>query len=173
MRRKLLGLLPSVRWIPHDIPSQDAPAHKTKYKSRNPFSSKATTESSQHGPIKPRKSTISLTSEPDPELDARTHAQEQSMFFAMLPLEIRRMIYEYAMGEETIHLTIGSKKRFGHFICEDSCDVGAECSCRVLVGGREGERLSSACMKILRVSRRMYDLHFLQPETSHVSRIKN
>ncbi|KAH8724068.1 hypothetical protein GQ44DRAFT_750402 [Phaeosphaeriaceae sp. PMI808] len=158
MKHKLFGLLPSVRWIPHDIPSQDARTLKTKPKSRNPFSSKTRAESSQHGSIKLRKSTISLTSEPDSELDARTHAQGQSMFFAMLPLEIRRMVYEYVMGEETIHLTIGSKKRFGHFICEDcSEDMDTrECTCRVLVGGRDGERLSSACAKMLRVSRRMY-----------------
>jgi hypothetical protein len=36
-----------------------------------------------------------------------------------LPLEIRKMIYEFVMGEETVHLTFGSKKRFGNFICEE------------------------------------------------------
>jgi hypothetical protein len=64
------------------------------------------------------------------------------------------MVYEYVMGEETIHLTMGSKKRFGHFVCEDEAG-GRECGCRVLVGGREGERLSSACVRMLRTCRRM------------------
>ena len=84
------------------------------------------------------------------------------MFFAMLPIELRRQVYEYVMGEETIHLTLGTKKKFGHFICEDSVHgedappQDRECSCRVLVGGRESERLSGACVRLLRVCRRMY-----------------
>jgi hypothetical protein len=83
----------------------------------------------------------------------------QSMMFAMLPLEIRKMVYEYVMGQETVHLTMGSKKKLGHFICED-CDADTDgdtrdCKCRVLVGGREGNRLSSACVRMLMVCRRM------------------
>jgi hypothetical protein len=77
------------------------------------------------------------------------------MFFANLPIEIRKIIYEYVMGERTVHLTMGSKKRFGHFVCEEE-EVGQrECGCRVLVGGRQGERLESACVSILRTCRRM------------------
>jgi hypothetical protein len=85
------------------------------------------------------------------------------MFFARLPLEIRKMVYEYVMGEETVHLTIGAKKRFGHFVCEGEGDVEEkECGCRVLVGGKEGERLDGACMSLVRVCRRMYVLDVMQ-----------
>ncbi|CAO2651866.1 Nn.00g001490.m01.CDS01 [Neocucurbitaria sp. VM-36] len=157
MKAKFRGLLPGIRWTPHDIPSPDASTSK-KSKSRNPFSLRPSDP--YHGELRPRKSTISLTSEPDAELDRRTHAQGQSIFFARLPIELRRMVYEYVMGEETVHLTLGTKKKFGHFICEarDGKVEGGEreCGCRVLVGGRESERLSSACARMLRVCRRMY-----------------
>jgi hypothetical protein len=150
MKSKLLTLLPGVRWVPSDIPSQDA----SRKKSRNPFSIKAHSGFSDVS-LRQRKSTISLSSEPNDEVDARTHAQGQSMFFATLPIEIRKMVYEYVMGEVTIHVTMGSKKRFGHFVCEDG-DVGQrECKCRVLVGGKDGERLDTACVSILRTCRRM------------------
>lgn len=152
MKAKLLTLLPGMRWIPHDIPSQDV-IPKRKTKSRNPFSSR--NADAPHGSLRPRKSNISLTSEPDDEVDARTHAQGQSMFFAKLPLEMRKMVYEYVMGEETVHLTMGTKKRFGHFVCEDQCREEKDCTCRVLVGGREGERLDGACVAMLGVCRRM------------------
>ncbi|KAF2822049.1 hypothetical protein CC86DRAFT_448466 [Ophiobolus disseminans] len=154
MKAKLLTLLPGMRWIPHDIPSQDSAKPKHKSKSRNPFSSKHA--AAPHGALRARKSNISLTSEPDAELDARTHAQGQSMFFAALPLEIRRMVYEYVMGCETVHLTMGMKKRFGHFVCEDQCSGEKECGCRVLVGGREGGRLDGGSVRVLCVCRRMY-----------------
>jgi hypothetical protein len=63
------------------------------------------------------------------------------MFFARLPIEIRKMVYEFVVGEEVVHLTFGARKRFGHFICEDTFDEGGkECGCRVLVGGRGGEK---------------------------------
>lgn len=158
MRARLFNLLPGMRWVPHDLPSQDSAKQRQPKKSRNPFSSKSSSTESRHGTIRARKSTISLNSEPDPELDARTLAQGQSMFFAMLPLEIRKIVYEYVMGEETVHLTMGSKKRFGHFVCEDCGGEGmdaGECRCRVLVGGREGERLCGACVRMLVVCRRM------------------
>jgi len=160
MKAKLLGLLPGMRWIPHDIPSQDSASTKPKTRSRNPFSSNSTTDS-PHGSIRPRKSTISLNSQPDTDLDARTHAQGQSMFFANLPLEIRKMVYEYVMGAEVVHLTMGSKKRFGHFLCEDCVEGEKECGCRVLVGGKEGGRLDGACVRMVVVCRRMYVLSFL------------
>lgn len=73
------------------------------------------------------------------------------------------MVYEYVMGEETVHLTLSTKQKFGHFVCEGRDGGGGveggderECDCRVLVGGRESERLSSACARMLRVCRRMY-----------------
>lgn len=158
MKAKLLGLLPGVRWVPHDIPSQTQSKPKAKPKSRSSrirFSLKSSSDSTT---LQPRKSTISLRSEPNAEIDARTHAQGQSMFFAMLPLEIRRMVYEYVMGEETVHLTFSAKKRFGHFLCERHNQEELEdrdCGCRVLVGGRESEKLSGACVKMLRTCRRL------------------
>jgi hypothetical protein len=79
-----------------------------------------------------------------------------------IPIEIRQMVYEYVMGEETLHLTFGAKKRFGHFICEDSGEDaieegdGRECGCTVLVGGRGGgRRLDSGCVGLVRSCRRM------------------
>lgn len=74
-------------------------------------------------------------------------------------------MYEYVMGEETVHLTFSAKKRFGHFICEDSRYdkeegvnklLDRDCECRVLVGGRESGKLSGACVRLLLVCRRMY-----------------
>lgn len=108
--------------------------------------------------MRPRKSTISLTSEPDVEVDARTHAQGQSTFFARLPIELRQMVYEYVMGAEIVHLTLSTKKkRFGHFICNSEGD-GREYMCRVLVFGKKGARLYSGGVTIARVCRRMYVL---------------
>lgn len=76
------------------------------------------------------------------------------MFFAKLPLELRTMVYEYVMSEGVVHLTMGSKKRFGHFVCEE--EAGRECGCRVLVGGgREGGRLDRGCGGLVRVCRRV------------------
>jgi len=58
-----------------------------------------------------------------------------------------------------VHLTLGAKKRFGHFVCEDACALertGRDCKCRVLVGGRKSEKLNAACLNMLVVCRRMY-----------------
>ncbi len=167
-KKRLLGWLPGIRWIPHDIPSQEQHSlqQDQKPKSRNPFSSSSHKASGDqhhpdHGTLRPRKSTLSLTSEPDPILDARTRVQGQSMFFARLPLELRRMVYDYVMGEETVHLTLSAKKKYGHFICERPNGSGddRECGCRVLVGGRDSGRLDRSCSQLLRVCRRMYGHH--------------
>lgn len=79
------------------------------------------------------------------------------------------MVYDYVMGEATVHLTLGAKKKFGHFVCDATVaragsdalevvdEVGRrECSCRVLVGGRESEKIGRECARLLRVCRRMY-----------------
>lgn len=156
MKGKLLGLLPSIRWIPHDLPSAQE-SHKAKHH-RTIFSRRATTAEPDHGAPPRRKSTLSLNEMPDAEVDARTHAQGQSAFFARLPLEVRKMVYEFVMGAETVHLTLGAKRRFGHFVCETGGgEEEGECTCRVLVGGghRHGGRLSGACVRVLRVCRRM------------------
>jgi hypothetical protein len=108
-------------------------------------------------PLHRRKSTLSLTSVPDPELDAKTHPQGQSIFFAKLPIEIRKMIYELVMGEEeTVHLTLAVKKKFGHFLCDENQAADEECGCRVLVGGREGRRLDRSMLAMLKSCRRLY-----------------
>jgi hypothetical protein len=150
--KSLLSRLPGIRWTPHDIPSAE-PA-PSKPKSRNPFSLKVSPP--EHGTVRPRASTISLTSEPDVDIDARTHAQGQSDFFARLPMELRRMVYEYVMGAEIVHLTLSTKKkRFGHFLCDSEGD-GREYMCRVLVFGKKGTRLYNGGPTILRACRRMY-----------------
>jgi len=156
MKAKLLTLLPGMRWIPHDIPAQEGGKIKTKTTSRNPFSSKHVSSKREinHGTLRPRKSTVSLSGADD----GRTHAQGQSAFFATLPLEIRKMVYEYVVGAETLHLTLGSKRRYGHFVCEEAGEGsrGRECGCRVLVGGKEGKRLDGGCVGMVVVCRRMY-----------------
>jgi hypothetical protein len=160
IKTRFLDMLPSVRWTPHDIASTE---NTSKAKSRSRFSLRSSSLVSSsalahHRPVKKRKSRISLTSIPDPELDARTLHQDQSMFFAELPLEIRRMVYEYVVGSETVHLTLGTKQKFGHFVCEDGDgeSEGRECSCKVLVGGRQSEKLDRACLGMMRTCRRMY-----------------
>lgn len=153
-KKFLLDRLPGIRWAPHDIPSTESSSSKPK--SRNPFALKPSAP--QHGAVRLRKSTLSLTSEPDVEVDARTHAQGQSIFFARLPIELRRMVYEYVMGAEIVHLTLSTKKkRFGHFLCNSDGD-SREYMCRVLVFGKKGARLYSGGVTIARVCRRMYVL---------------
>lgn len=160
MKSKLLTLLPSIRWVPHDIPQPDS-GSKSKPRARphrTLLSRKPSTP--DHGAPRRRKSALSLASAADEEVDARTAPQTQSAFFARLPLEIRTMVYEYVMGAETVHLTLGAKRRFGHFVCAagEQGDKGWEggCGCRVLVGGAgQSGRLSSACLRVLRVCRRM------------------
>ncbi|KAL5399307.1 hypothetical protein PMIN06_007182 [Paraphaeosphaeria minitans] len=150
--RKLSALLPAMRWIPHDIEPPSSSKKEKDRPKRSILSWKPTEPN--HGALKRRKSVVSLTSEADEELDARTHMQGQSAFFAMLPIEIRKMVYEYVVGEETVHLLF-AKKRFRHFICRGDGGDG-ECGCKVLVGGSQCERLSRACVKMLVVCRRMY-----------------
>ncbi|KAH3951442.1 hypothetical protein HBI56_083570 [Parastagonospora nodorum] len=164
MKSKLLTFLPGVRWVPSDIPSQDASKPK---KSRNPFSIKSHSTPSDLS-IRPRKSTISLSSEHDAEIDARTLVQGQSMFFARLPIEIRKMVYEYVMGAQAVHLTMGSKRRYKHFVCEDGDSRRRDCNCRVLVGGKDSGRLEGASVSLLRTCRRVYSeavSHLYRPHT--------
>jgi hypothetical protein len=171
IKTRLLDMLPSVRWTPHDIASPES-SSQAKPRSRFSLRSSSLVSSSalaHHRPVKKRKSRISLTSMPDPELDARTLHQEQSLFFARLPLEIRRMVYEYVVGSETVHLTLGAKQKFGHFVCEDDDEEseGRECACRVLVGGKQSAKLDRACVGLIRACRRMYVLSsLLQARTS-------
>jgi hypothetical protein len=62
-------------------------------------------------------------------------------------------VYEFVVGGEVVHLTFGARKRFGHFVCEGSGEagknrdeVGRECGCRVLVGGRGGGKRVDGCI---------------------------
>lgn len=67
-------------------------------------------------------------------------------------------MFAYVYGEETIHLTMGSKKKIGHFVCEDKDAVAhelRECSCRILVGGRATQRLDMGGVALLRTCRRV------------------
>jgi hypothetical protein len=162
MKGKLLNCLPGIRWAPSDIPAPSTSndndksgkkPHRT-YALFTSASRKLKATEPNHGVVYRRKSTISISSIPTPELDERTLVQGQSYFFAKLPLEIRRMVYEYVYGEELIHLTMGTKKKIGHFVCEEGTEEG-ECECKILVGGREGRRLGGECGSLLRVCRRM------------------
>ncbi|XPS79009.1 hypothetical protein M3J09_011003 [Ascochyta lentis] len=185
---------PAPRWEPSDIRSED-PGQRSNSDSRNaPASCKAKpneritfhikSSSSITPPypnlntqlLKPRKSTISLTSIPDPELDARTNFQWQSVFFAKVPMEIRRMVYGYLYEGETIHLTIGEKKeklgrretKFGNFICTQE-HIG-QCTCRVVVAGSPLEtslpQLDAGHLGLIRSCRRLYSecIHYLYAE---------
>ncbi|KAF2650733.1 hypothetical protein K491DRAFT_608311 [Lophiostoma macrostomum CBS 122681] len=175
MRAKLLNCLPSMRWIPHDIPesSSSSPStsnphstHRIRFTRKPPLSSTSTKEEARRAarfPPHHRKSTLSLTSIQDADssaVRAKTAPQLQSAFFGALPLEIRRLVYEYVVGEgEVVHLTLGVKRRYGHFLCDaDQIGgrVGIDCGCRVLVGGRESRRLEQSALAMVRVCRRMY-----------------
>ncbi|KAF1918430.1 hypothetical protein BDU57DRAFT_556010 [Ampelomyces quisqualis] len=151
-----------VPWTPSDLPPHE-PSKATannKPRTHSIFSSSASRKHSDASSFHRRKSTFSITSALDAEYDARTNAQEQSNFFAKLPFELRTMVYEYVMGQEVVHLTLGSKKRFGHFICEDADEDFAgtlrECRCKVLVGGKQGQRLDQGGVNLLRTCRRLY-----------------
>lgn len=73
------------------------------------------------------------------------------------------MVYAYVVGEETVHLTLSTKKqRFSHFVCqEERDDVGhgherGLCGCKVLVAGKaQSKRLDRASTGILAVCWRM------------------
>lgn len=172
------------RWEPSDIQSEDlgqrsnsdarhrALSPKDKPNERITFHIKSLSSTASPNPIqnnqllKPRKSAISLTSIPDPELDARTDFQWQATFFAKLPLEVRRMVYGYLYEGETIHLTMGEKKdklgrkeaKFGNFICTQE-HIG-QCTCRVVIAGSPLEmslpQLEGAQLALVRSCRRMY-----------------
>jgi hypothetical protein len=97
-------------------------------------------------------------------MDANVDAQEQSMLFSRLPIEVRKMVYEYVMGEEVVHLTLGAKRKFGHFICPgprspatSRAKEQSDCECKILVGGVAlATKLDPACLRLLKVCRRMY-----------------
>jgi len=172
------------RWEPSDIRSED-PSQQSNSDARHTSSTNPNDKPNERitfhikaGPsttppipknnqlLKPRKSAISLTSVPDPELDARTNYQWQSTFFAKLPLEVRRMVYGYLYESETTHLTMGEKKdrlgrretKFGNFICTQS-QIGT-CTCRVVVAGSALEpslpQLEIGQLALIRSCRRMY-----------------
>jgi hypothetical protein len=184
MKARLHSLFSSAtpRWEPSDIRSED-PTQRSNSDTRNSipksnpneritFHIKSSSSTSPPNPaqnsqlIRPRKSAISLTSIPDPELDARTNFQWQSTFFAKLPLEIRRMVYGYLFEGETIHLIVGEKKdkfgrkeaRFRNFICTQE-HIG-QCACRVVVAGSPLEtslpHLDAGHLSLIRSCRRMY-----------------
>lgn len=164
MRGKLLNCLPGVRWTPSDIPSSAAadsaaaPGEKRQHRTYSLLSSasrRLKAAAPNHGPVYRRQSTISIE-DVGGEVGKRTFRQGQSMFFARLPLEVRRMVYGYVMGEETVHLTMGAKTRFGHFVCGEEGEEGMKCRCKVLVGGRVGRRLGRECGALLRSCRRIY-----------------
>ncbi|KAL7778233.1 hypothetical protein CFE70_004910 [Pyrenophora teres f. teres 0-1] len=92
----LLSRLPGIRWAPHDIPSSEPSSSKPK--SRNPFSLKSSTL--DNVTPRPRKSSkpISFRSKPNVKMDARAHTQQQSLFFALLPIELRRIVYSEAIS---------------------------------------------------------------------------
>lgn len=56
----------------------------------------------------PRRRALSISRELQP--NQLTVAQPQSTFINKLPLEIRRMIYEKALGEQPIHTTVSDGK---------------------------------------------------------------
>lgn len=148
--RKLSTLLPTMRWVPHDI-ERPAPSKKEKERPKRPILGRK--GDPNHGTLKHRKSVISFSSEFDGESDASAHMQIQSAFFAQLPIEIRKIIYEYVVGEEIVHLVF-AKKKFGHFLCP-SQNQGVECTCKVLVGGTQCKQLNGSCVKMLTTCRRM------------------
>ena len=155
MRGRLLACLPAIRWVPHDIPSEGQQRRaRSKAFSKKQLKPRA---ESLKSPVHRRRSTLSITSTHDPELDARTSPQDQSLFFSKLPLELRRMIYELVVGEEVIHLTLARKGKFEHFLCEGNLGfaLGCGCSCRVLAGRNVDKRLGTWILGYLMICRRV------------------
>ena len=150
--KRLSSLLPSIRWVPHDIESPASSKKEIERAKRSRLSVKSASRLN-HGALRKRKSVISLTDDVDEDLSAKTDPQGRSPFFTKLPIEIRKMVYEYVIGEETIHLLF-AKKSFSHFVCPGT-EEEEECDCKVLVGGAHCQRLSSACVRMLVVCRRM------------------
>lgn len=178
LKASLLVRLPGIRWSPHDIDSSEpsSSASPSKPKPRIPFSLRSSAPDTAI--LRPRKSSLkpSSAAEPNVRIDARTRAQNQALFFARLPLELRHMVYEYVMGGEVLHLTLSTKRRFGHCICDEgredeehngnsnhnpNSSSGAtnnskQCACRVLVGGRkDARRLDGGGVSLARTCRRM------------------
>lgn len=175
-RNGLLNLIPDMRWVPHDIHNGEGSekAHRSLWTRHLPGKGKAhrskglTAQSSnvtradtngfQMG--RRRNSALTLTGANDPALDARTNNQMESTFFGKLPYELRIMIYEYMFGEgETIHLILGTKRKsYQHFICEEGHAEDDrprnECSCKVLVGGRETTKLNPGLFNFIKACRR-------------------
>lgn len=150
--RKLNTLLPTKRGVPHDNEPRTS-GNTEKDKPRKFILGRRSSSEPYHGALRRKSSAISLVGDVNKELDGKTHAQHQSPFFAQLPIEIRKIVYEYVVGQETIHLLF-AKKRFGHFICPEGEDE-EECDCKVLVGGAHVQHLSNACVRMLVICRRM------------------
>ena len=156
MLGRLLACLSTIRWVPHDIPSEGQ-QRRARSKAFSKKQLKPRVESLKP-PVDRRRSTLSITSTHDPELDARTSPQDQSLFFSKLPLELRRMIYELVVGEEVIHLTLAGKGKFEHFLCEErnlGFALGCGCSCRVLAGRNVDKRLGTWILGYLMICRRV------------------
>ena len=155
MLGRLLACLSAIRCVLHDIPSEGQ-QRRARSKTFSKKQLKPGVESLK-SPID-RRSTLSITSTHDPELDARTSPQEQSLFFSKLPLELRGMIYELVVGEEVIHLTLAGKGKFEHFLCEEGnlgFALGCGCSCRVLAGRNADKRLGTWILGYLMICRRV------------------
>ncbi|KAJ5058595.1 hypothetical protein J3E74DRAFT_7577 [Bipolaris maydis] len=161
LKATLHARIPGIHWSPHDLVSPEPSSSSSKPKSRMPFSLKSSAPDPATT-IRPRKSRLGSTTtfEPNAGLDARTLAQGQSLFFARLPIELRRMVYEFVMGEQVVHLTLSQKRWFGHCICQCETDGPRkgkqQCSCRVLVGGKKGARLDGGGAALVRTCRRIY-----------------
>lgn len=180
--KKLANLIPTTRWVPHDI-EQDPGTHSSSGKrpkdssnirrdhsqsqsQSQPASSKVRQFLSRptrpskpsYGPfLRRRTSTLSIIGDANDEIASRTYAQGQSLFFAALPAELRRMVYELVVGQETLHLVF-AKRKFGHFVCEGTEKEGGEeydCGCKILVGGAKGARVAGRCLGMMAVCRRM------------------
>ena len=161
--RKLNTLLPTMRWVPHDIEPRTS-GNTEKDSPRKFMLGRKGSGEPYHGTLRRKSNVISLVGDANKELDGKTHAQHQSPFFAQLPIEIRKIVYEYVVGQETIHLLF-AKKRFGHFICPGG-ENEEECDCKVLVGGAHVQHLSNACVRMLVICLRMLvdalSTHFLR-----------
>jgi hypothetical protein len=62
----------------------------------------------------------------------RTHWQDQSLFFRLLPLEIRQQVYEECIGGYTLHIsTLDAYRRISHSRCKTTPSPGS-CPCTFL-----------------------------------------
>lgn len=122
-------------------------------------------------PLLRRRLTLPLPPDDSPGKERQrarqTKNQDQSILFARLPLELRIIVYEFALGGGMLHV-VQKRKRLAHFECREADPSSSHhhYNCRVAVGanglyrGRKAglglDRSNADKTALLRTCRRVY-----------------